>query len=271
MVVLAGATGRLSRLTSIKPPVMNLYVRGALPSDEGKLVAIVGARSATRSATERTRALATELASAGAAVISGGALGVDAAAHEGALAGGAMTWAVLGCGPDVVYPDRHARLFPRIVDRGGLLSEYAPGTQPVAWHFPARNRLIAALADVVVLIEAGARSGSLHTARAAFKLGRPVLAVPGSAGTDGLLADGLARPLGDVTDLLGHCRGAARKEVPDRLGPLLEGLKKGSDPADLAKVLARPVGEVLALLVEAELEGFICRRPGGRFEVLRVH
>jgi DNA processing protein len=222
-------------------------------------------------ACDRTFALARDVAAAGAAVLSGGALGIDAAAHEGALAAGGRTWAVLGCGPDVVYPDRHASLFARIARQGGLLSEYPPGTLPLAWHFPARNRIIAGLSDVVVLLEAGAKSGSLYTARAAARLGRPVLVVPGSAGADHLLADGLARPLADLTDLLGPCAGAAQRPVPVRIAALLGALEKASDPAYLAKVLARPVGEVLALLVEAELEGFICRRPGGRFEVLRVH
>lgn len=249
-----------------------LYLRGGLPQEgKGRIVAVVGARAATRTACDRTFALAREVATAGASILSGGALGIDAAAHEGALAAGGRTWAVLGCGPDVVYPDRHTALFTRIVGQGGLVSEYPPGTLPLAWHFPARNRIIAGLSDVVVLLEAGAKSGALYTARAAARLGRPVLVFPGSAGADHLLAEGTARPLGDLADLLGPCEGAARRSVPVRIAALMAALEKASDPAYLAKVLARPVGEVLALLVEAELEGFICRRPGGRFEVLRVH
>jgi DNA processing protein len=235
------------------------------------MIALVGARAASRSACARASALAGAIVEAGGSVISGGALGVDAAAHEGALDHGGKTWAVLGCGLDVLYPDRHGPLFAAIARSGGLLGEYPAGTQPCAWHFPARNRIIAALADAVVLVEAGLKSGSLHTARYAQKTGRPLLVIPGSSGADALLADGLARPLGTVEDLLDRCQGAPSRQPPLHLLRVLTLLEKPMDPASLAKVLARPVGEVLALLGEAELEGFLCRRPGGCFEVLRVH
>ena len=133
----------------------------------------------------RARAsLRSDLAGKGIVIISGGAFGIDAAAHEGALAAAAApTFAVLGCGVDVTYPDRHGPLFARIVATGGLLSEYAPGTPPRAGQFPARNRIIAALGDAVIVVEAAYRSGALITAALARSLGRPVLAVPGSSGT----------------------------------------------------------------------------------------
>lgn len=164
-------------------------VRGVLA--DGPAVAIVGARAATQIGMDRAHALAKHLAARGVRVVSGGALGIDGAAHRGALAAGGATTVVLGSGLDVAYPARHAPLFAQILQGGGaLVSELEDHELPRASTFVQRNTLIAALADAVLVIEADVRSGSLSTASAAVKLGRVVAAWPGSRGCDRLLAKG---------------------------------------------------------------------------------
>ena len=168
-----------------------LYVRGTLAT--GPAVAIVGARAASRAAMERAHHVARHLATAGVHVVSGGALGIDGAAHRGALAGGGTTTVVLGSGCDVLYPARHAALIAEAVRRGGAIASMLPdGTQPRRGTFVARNPLIASLADAVIVVEADVRSGSLSTARAARRIGRIVAAWPGSRGCDRLLGQGAA-------------------------------------------------------------------------------
>lgn len=165
-------------------------MRGVLPG-ERPAVAIVGARAATARAMERAHAVARHLAGRGVHVVSGGALGIDGAAHRGALAGGGTTTVVLGSGVDVAYPARHAPLFAEVVARGGALVSMLPdGTTPRQHTFRQRNPLIAALADAVLVIEADVRSGSLSTASAGQQLGRVIAAWPGSRGCDRLLAAG---------------------------------------------------------------------------------
>lgn len=161
--------------------------------NEGPALAIVGARAATAVGMERAHAIGKHLASAGVHVVSGGALGIDAAAHRGALAGGGTTTIVLGSGVDVLYPERHAPLFEEALARGGAIVSMLPdGTQPRRGTFLARNPLISALADAVVVVEADLRSGSLATARAAKRQGRIVAAWPGSRGCDYLIGEGSA-------------------------------------------------------------------------------
>ena len=168
-----------------------VFVRGQLC--EGPAVAIVGARAATTVAMDRAHAIARHLATKGVHVVSGGALGIDGAAHRGALDGGGTTTVVLGSGCDVLYPERHAPLFRQAVKRGGAIaSMMEDGTQPRRGSFLARNRLIAALADAVIVVAADVRSGSLSTARAATQLGRVLAAWPGSRGCDSLLGQGAA-------------------------------------------------------------------------------
>jgi DNA processing protein len=264
------------------PPAC-LHVRGGLPP-AGRVVAIVGARAASTEGCRLASGLAGALARRGYTVVSGGAYGIDAAAHEGALEAGATTFAVLGCGVDVAYPDRHADLFERIAAVGGLLSEHPDGTRPKAAHFPARNRLIAALAEVVIVVEAGFRSGALSTAAWGRKLGVPVLAVPGSAGTDALLSKGragLVRPGPEVVqDVLDHLAGRppiramelARPGPAEPTSPVLAALEAGASSAqEVARRLSRPLGEVMGLLSEAELAGRVRRLPGAQYEVTRAH
>ena len=195
-----------------------VHVRGVVPGD-GPAVAIVGARAASAVAMDRAHAVARHLAERGVHIVSGGALGVDGAAHRGALAGGGTTTVVLGSGVDVYYPQRHARLFDQILAHGGGLASLLPaGTLPRSSTFVQRNPLIAALADVVIVVEADVRSGSLSTAGAARKLGKIVAAWPGSRGCDQLLATGAAvieRP----ADAEAALAGAPRRPAPVELDP----------------------------------------------------
>jgi DNA processing protein len=168
-----------------------VHVRGALC--EGPAVAIVGARAATTVSMNRAHHIARHLAERGVHVVSGGALGIDGAAHRGALAGGGTTTVVLGTGCDVLYPERHAPLIETALARGGAIaSMLEDGTQPRRGTFLSRNRLIAALADGVIVVEADIRSGSLATARAAQRMKRVIAAWPGSRGCDSLLGQGAA-------------------------------------------------------------------------------
>lgn len=188
----------------------SVYVRGALP--EGPTVGIVGARAASQVGMDRAHAVARHLTSRGIHVVSGGALGIDGAAHRGALAAGGTTTVVLAHGADLAYPSRHAGLFHQVTTVGGtLVSLWADGTQPKPGMFLTRNRLIAALSDAVLVIEADIRSGSLATAAAATKLGRIVGAWPGSRGCDSLL-DGGAKLVESTEDAEACVRGEGREQ-----------------------------------------------------------
>ncbi len=201
------------RLTALPDAPFGLYVKGRLPDPERKQVAVVGARMCS----EYGRAAATELgrtlAGLGVNIISGMARGIDAAGHEGALAGGGYTCAVLGCGADVCYPASNRRLYGEILETGGVISEYPPGTGPLPGYFPQRNRIIAGLSDVVIVVEARERSGSLITADCALEQGKEIYAVPGriydplSAGCNNLIRQGAGIIAGaeDFKKELGLC------------------------------------------------------------------
>jgi len=249
---------------------VGLWFRGRLPAPYQRGVAIVGSRAATLASARRTSEIAAELVRAGFFVVSGGALGIDAAAHRGALEAGGVTFAVLGCGADVVYPERHGQLFEQILVSGGLLSEYPPGSEPRPGCFPVRNRIVAALGDAVLVVEARRRSGALITARRARELGRKLYAVPGSAGTDELLAAGLAGAVESGAEIL---RGMAGEVVPSRaapaeIAPLLAALGDHADnAAGIAQRLGVSLPAALGVLAEAELSGWVRRLAGGRYEV----
>lgn len=173
-----------------------LYYKGHLPDDEIQAVSIVGARMCTSYGKEIAEEYAGILAQRGIQIISGLAYGVDGYAHQGAMAADGATFGVLGCGVDVCYPRNHIDLYARMPQKGGLLSEYFPGTQPMPAHFPQRNRIISGLSDLVIVVEAKEKSGSLITADLALEQGRDVMAVPGrvgdvcSAGCNRLIAQG---------------------------------------------------------------------------------
>jgi DNA processing protein len=182
---------------------------------------------------------------------------------------------VLGCGVDVIYPDRHGALYDEIAAAGGILTEYPPGTPPRGRQFPARNRLVVGLADLVLVVEAQLGSGALVTARLASRQGRRLLAVPGSPGTEALLASGAAERIDSEDDLACVLAGgvaAPRRAPPAPLSPLLAALRglpaRSAGPVELALALGMSLPETLALASEAELDGWIRRLPGGAFASL---
>lgn len=219
---------RLDDLGPERP--IGLWVRGEARVLTWPAVTVVGARAATEEGREIAGSFAAELSSSH-VIVSGGAFGIDVAAHEGALAGGGATVAVMACGVDRAYPARHARIFGRILTAGAVISEYPPGTPPARHRFLVRNRLIAALGEACLVVEAQRRSGALATARRAAEIGREVLAVPGpihsrmSAGTNQLLRDyGIcATSPRDVLEALGHVRADPLPPVPIRTYDHLRG------------------------------------------------
>jgi DNA processing protein len=232
-------------------------------------VTVVGARRATSYGREIARQLGRELASTGMTVVSGLAFGIDGCAHRGALDAG-RTIAVLGCGPDVAYPASHRSLWRRLCERGLVLSELPPGATPWRWTFPARNRIMAALGGMTVVVEAAARSGSLITADLAADLGREVGAVPGpvtsraSAGPNNLLAGGacLVRGAQDVLDaMLGPGRRAVERSAPaldPALSLVLEAVESGQASCDgVAATVGLPAAETAAALARLELLGYL--------------
>lgn len=276
--------------TDPDPPAL-LFWRGDPSASSSPSAAIVGTRRCTTYGAEVAREFGAGLAAAGVAVVSGLALGIDGAAHEGALAGaangGAPPIAVVGSGLDVVYPARHRRLWQRVGEAGLLLSEAPPGAIPEPWRFPRRNRILAALAGVVVVVESHERGGSLSTVRAAVDRGIPVMAVPGSvrspssAGTNRLLVDGVA-PATDVTDVLvalalegvqvSAATATLRTPAPEPvdLAPVESDLLAAIDwtPTATEAVLRRTglsIVEASAGLVRLEVRGLV-RKQGGWWE-----
>ena len=220
-------------------------VGGELRAAAARSVAIVGARAATQYGVHVASELATDLAARGWAVVSGGAYGIDAAAHRGAIAAGGVTIAALAFGADVAYPRGHVSLFARLRDEGGVLvSEFPPGTTPTKPRFLLRNRIIAALTRGTVVVEAAHRSGALNTAAAARRLGRPVLVVPGpvtsalSAGCHRLArGDEPARLVTDASEVIEEV--GLIGELADRASPLLR-VRDSLDPMSLRVLEAMP-------------------------------
>lgn len=252
-------------------------------------VAIVGSRRPTIEGNEAARSLAGELASTGLTIVSGLALGIDAAAHEGALGAGGATIAVLPAGAERAYPRAHRRLHARIGEHGLVISELPVGIVVRRWMFPARNRLIAALSAMTVVVQAGERSGALLTAGWASRLGRPVGAVPGrirsslARGPHELLRRGAALVEGadDVLDAVygadgGPRRGAderSRLAMPGRprlaepLATLRQALADGEDGPTACASAGLDIDGGLAALAALELAGYVRRGPGGRYAV----
>jgi DNA processing protein len=270
------------------PPV--LWARGDIGLLQRPMVAMVGARNASSLGLRMARRLSEVLGGAGQVVVSGLARGIDAAAHEAALETG--TVAVMAGGVDVIYPPENKALAAAIGEKGCLVSEQPPGLEPQARHFPQRNRVVAGLAQAVVVVEAAAKSGSLITARDAADLGRDVLAVPGhpfdarAAGCNMLIRDGatLVRHAADVLEAIGVAEGAMRVEEKPAVRPAPVAVPPARTLREIAAVhslildrlgpsplaedqlirdLALSAASVAPALVALELEGRIQRQAGG--------
>ena len=258
---------------NLPPPV--LYVRGRLLPDDAVAIAIVGTRKATSYGRQVTQQLAAGLAERRVTVVSGLARGVDACAHAAALAAGGRTVAVLGCGPDLIYPPEHARLSERLIENGAIITSFPPGTPPEAGNFPARNRLISGLSLGVVVTEAPRQSGALITAGFAGEQGRDVFAVPGSifsktsVGAHQLIQDG-AKLVMSVEDILSELNltnismlsPAGPNPEPEsgteaRLLELLGGVGEALHVDELSYRLGLPVATISATLAILELRGMV--------------
>ncbi len=271
------------RLAAIADPPPLLFLRGD-PSllEKDPMLAVVGSRTPSAAGEELARQMAAELASVGCTIVSGLAAGIDGAAHAGALSVGGATLAVLGTGPDRVYPARHRELARGIAEHGLLVSEFPPGTRPRPHHFPRRNRVISGLCQGVLVVEAAARSGSLITAEFALEQGREVFAVPGSPrnprarGTNGLLREGaiLAETAADVLHGLGcvappECdedhagTSAVPADLPAAARELLAQLDSEPVTPDLLVARCGLTAEaVSSMLLLLELQGLVKTAPG---------
>jgi DNA processing protein len=272
---------RLLAEISGRPSV--LYVRGKLEPVDDASVAIVGTRRATPYGRQAAERIAAELAQGGVTVVSGLARGVDAAAHRASLEAGGRTIAVLGSGPDVIYPAEHRRLADQILESGAILSELTPGAKPDAQNFPARNRIVSGMTLGTVIIEAPLRSGALITASFAADQGREVFVIPGSVfaqtseGTNALLRDG-ARMVRDGADILEDLglgdRGSfvvtqSQMSLDADERRLLAALGREARHIDeLAEAAELPAGAVSALMLTMELKGLV-RNHGAQYYVLR--
>ena len=271
-------------LESPDPPLL-LYARGRIELLHAAVIAIVGSRNPTPQGLENARAFAAHLSGAGWTVVSGLALGIDGAAHEGALAAGGTTIAVVGTGLDIDYPTRHRALAQKIASTGLVLSEFSIGTPALAANFPVRNRIIAGLARGTLVVEAAVQSGSLITARLAAEAGREVFAIPGSIhsplarGCHALIKQGakLVDSAADIVEELAPLQahpsvvGSARASSDSAVSkdPVLDAL--GFDPIGIDALVARTgrsASELAARLLDLELQGRVARLPGQQYQRL---
>lgn len=275
------------RLFEIGDPPPLLYLRGQIPAWD-PAVAVVGARRATREGMKNSERLSAEMAASGITVVSGLARGIDTAAHRGALDGTGTTIAVLGCGVDVNYPPENRQLAEQICQTGCIVSEFPLGTQPLAEHFPRRNRIISGLSRGVLVVEAVEKSGSLITARYALDQGREVLAVPGSIsspacrGSNRLIKEG-AQLVDCLSDILEACRISLvsnplplfdqpatrpRHDLTPREAAVYELIAQGSRHLDeITQALELTAGEVSAMVLGLELKGVVQQLPGSYYSL----
>lgn len=262
-----------SRLKPYRDSPVALYVKGDVPDDYIPSVAIVGARNCTEYGKQASEYLARELSGHGIQILSGLALGVDRAAHEGCLRANGKTFAVMGCGVNVCYPRENYRLYMDVENSGGIISEFPPGTVPAAMNFPMRNRIISGLSDAVVIVEAREKSGSLITGDLALEQGKEVFALPGrindplSAGCNRLLQMGAAVCLGpkDILEFFGMEASENLRENKKSEKSLAKREKLvysfiDSRPKTLEEIVTFcqiPVAEVLESLMVLELSGYI--------------
>lgn len=254
------------RLRNIYDPPYALYYIGSLPPEQTRAAAIVGARECSTYGRDMARRTAECLAKNGISIISGMARGIDGFGHEGALDAGAPTYAVLGCGINVVYPPEHAALYERIAACGGVISEYPPDMPPRVSYFPMRNRIISGLSDMVIIIEAREKSGSLITADCALEQGKDVYALPGrvtdplSAGCNRLIRQG-AGILTSPQELIGELDFLSEKiELPLEKSQRLVYSCLDLHPKSVEELMEKTrlsAGELAELLFELEEKGLV--------------
>lgn len=265
-------------LLEIPDPPPLLYLRGNKDLLGRPALAVVGSRNATAQGLRNAEAFAKAFSQSGLTIVSGLALGIDAAAHRGGLAGEGSTIAVLGTGIDVIYPHSNGPLFGEIAEKGLLLSEYPVGTPSIGHNFPRRNRLISGLARGCVVVEAALGSGSLITARLATEQGRDVFAIPGSIhsplskGCHSLIKQG-AKLVDAADDVLAELGGWSNPATLQLETPVAEGLlaHMGFDPVDIDALCARaglPAETITSELLRLELAGLVSTLPGGRYQRL---
>lgn len=268
------------QLLEIADPPPVLYVVGRRELLTGPSLAVVGSRNASPQGVANAESFAQVLSDAGLAIVSGLALGIDAAAHRGALRGSASSVAVIGTGMDIVYPKRNLDLAKQLAHHGAIVSEFPLGTPALANNFPRRNRIISGLARGCLVVEATTSSGSLITARLATEQGREVFAIPGSIhspfarGCHALIKQG-AKLVESAQDVLEEIGWAARTKPaagaePAAEDPLLT--QMGYDPLSIDELAARTglgADEISAKLLQFELDGLVCSLPGGRHQRLK--
>ena len=277
VLTLADAEYPQALLQTPDPPPL-LYVKGRLDLLNRPAIALVGSRNATAQGKLTAESFATALSNAGLTVVSGLALGIDAAAHRGGLAGVSSTIAIVGTGLDKVYPARNRDLAHAIAEKGAIVSEFPLGTPPLAANFPRRNRLISGMTRGCLVVEAALSSGSLITARIANELGKDVFAIPGSIhstlskGCHVLIKQG-AKLVDDAADILGELRlpvpasGPVSAEFSAFTHALLAHM--AYDPCDIDTLAGRaglPVHEISATLLQLELQGVVAGLPGGLWQ-----
>ncbi len=281
-----------ANLAQIYDPPIILYVKGCFIPEDKAAIGIVGSRRSTSYGIQTAMRFSSDLAEKGITIVSGLALGIDKAAHEGALRAKGRTVAVLGCGVDVIYPKENRKVYEAICEHGAVISEFPPGIEPRPFHFPKRNRVIAGLALGILVVEAGEKSGSLITARLGMDEGREIYAVPGridspsSAGTHRLIQSGarlVTSPADILEDLYPVLKSAVSAEkstahkiqpedVPDEEAEILSLIGGDSlSPEHLAEKSGLDVLRVLQILTQLELKGWVRREWGGMFAKLEVY
>lgn len=260
------------RLREIPDYPYGLFLKGRLPGREEYPVAMVGARRCSSYGKRMSEKMAEALASCGVSIISGMALGIDSFSQQAALDAGGSSYGVLGCGADVCYPQRNRKLYERLIEQGGIISEFPPGREPLAHHFPIRNRIISGMAESVLVIEARERSGSLITADLALDQGREILAVPGRIGDT--LSGGCNRLIGQGAGIIlsvdhlleilslsaGNRKNTKNYKIPLETKENLVYSCVDFQPVSLDGILQKtnlPVQEVMGILAVMVLKGYI--------------
>ncbi|MFW6113388.1 MAG: DNA-processing protein DprA [Actinomycetota bacterium] len=274
------------RLAAIYDPPALLFKRGSHLPAQRPSVAVVGSRGASDYGKWASESIAAGLAQKGVVVVSGAAYGVDGHAHQGCIEAGGLTVAVMGCGVDRIYPAGHAELLERIARRGCVVSEFPPGSDPLPWRFPQRNRIIAGICHAVVVVEASEKSGALITADMALEEGREVMAMPGPItsplcrGTNALIQKGakLVTCVEDICEELpqrlsdsdgGWSEEAAQEEPQGRERQILALLEQGPRGLDwLAAKTGIPAGELLSVLTSLSIKGRVLGEAGGKYRLL---